>query len=92
VKRVPASVAIGDPKRRLLHPAQQGSGRDADCLRRLIDIPLCQEGGDCFLLLEELLALELQDLDAADFDLDLTGFSPGEIDGLLSRDPRTPAE
>ena len=33
---------------------------------------------------EELLALELQELNAADFDLDLTGFSPGEIDGLLA--------
>ena len=29
---------------------------------------------------EELLALELQDIQAADFDLDLTGFDPGEID------------
>ena len=33
---------------------------------------------------EELLALELQELNAADFDLDLTGFNPGEIDGLLA--------
>jgi ParB-like chromosome segregation protein Spo0J len=33
---------------------------------------------------EELLALELQELNAADFDLDLTGFDPGEIDGLLA--------
>src|SRR5690242_15421662 len=33
---------------------------------------------------EELLSLELQDLNAADFDLSLTGFNPGEIDGLLS--------
>src|SRR5215831_8348015 len=33
---------------------------------------------------EELLALELQELNAADFDLSLTGFDPGEIDGLLS--------
>src|ERR1041385_3008624 len=33
---------------------------------------------------EELLALELQDLTAADFDLSLTGFDPGEIDGLLA--------
>ena len=33
---------------------------------------------------EELLALELQELKEADFDLDLTGFSPGEIDGLLT--------
>src|SRR3974377_687470 len=32
---------------------------------------------------EELLALELQELSEADFDLDLTGFNPGEIDGLL---------
>jgi hypothetical protein len=30
----------------------------------------------------ELLALELQELSEA--DLDLTGFSPGEIDGLLA--------
>src|SRR5437016_13667903 len=29
---------------------------------------------------EELLALELQELSEADFDLTLTGFSPGEID------------
>src|SRR5690348_6851865 len=33
---------------------------------------------------EELLSLELQDLNAADFDLSLTGFDPGEIDGLLA--------
>jgi DNA modification methylase len=33
---------------------------------------------------EELLSLELQELNAADFDLDLTGFSPGEIDQLLA--------
>ena len=33
---------------------------------------------------EELLALELQELNAAEFDLDLTGFNPGEIDGLLA--------
>jgi ParB-like chromosome segregation protein Spo0J len=33
---------------------------------------------------EELLALELQELNAADFDLDLTGFNPGEIDDLLA--------
>ena len=35
---------------------------------------------------EELLALELQDLQEADFDLDLTGFDPGEIDDLLAAD------
>ena len=33
---------------------------------------------------EELLNLELQELHAADFDLSLTGFDPGEIDGLLA--------
>lgn len=33
---------------------------------------------------EELLALELQELNAADFDLDLTGFDPKEIDDLLA--------
>jgi len=33
---------------------------------------------------EELLSLELQELSAADFDLSLTGFDPGEIDGLLA--------
>jgi DNA modification methylase len=33
---------------------------------------------------EELLALELQELNEADFDLGLTGFDPGEIDGLLA--------
>src|ERR1022692_3366484 len=33
---------------------------------------------------EELLALELQELQEADFDLSLTGFDPGEIDGLLA--------
>src|SRR5262252_2623942 len=33
---------------------------------------------------EELLSLELQELSAADFDLTLTGFDPGEIDGLLA--------
>jgi hypothetical protein len=33
---------------------------------------------------EELLALELQELKESDFDLDLTGFDPGEIDNLLA--------
>jgi ParB-like chromosome segregation protein Spo0J len=33
---------------------------------------------------EELLALELQELNAADFDLELTGFDPNEIDDLLA--------
>ena len=32
---------------------------------------------------DELLALELQELNEADFDLSLTGFDPGEIDALL---------
>ena len=32
---------------------------------------------------EELLALELGDLKAFDFDLGLTGFAPGELDALL---------
>jgi DNA modification methylase len=35
---------------------------------------------------EELLALELQEIQEADFDLSLTGFDPGEIDGLLALD------
>ncbi len=33
---------------------------------------------------EDLLALELQEMNAADFDLRLTGFDSGEIDGLLA--------
>jgi len=33
---------------------------------------------------EDLLALELQELKESDFDLSLTGFDPGEIDGLLA--------
>src|SRR6202008_3299677 len=33
---------------------------------------------------EELLAIELQDLQESDFNLDLTGFDPGEIDKLLA--------
>ena len=33
---------------------------------------------------EELLALELQDIQAADFDLALTGFDPRELDDLLA--------
>jgi ParB-like chromosome segregation protein Spo0J len=33
---------------------------------------------------EELLSLELQDLNAEDFDLSLTGFNPAEIDALLA--------
>src|SRR5712675_17407 len=33
---------------------------------------------------EELLALELQEIRESDFDLSLTGFDPGEIDGLLA--------
>jgi len=35
---------------------------------------------------EELLALELQDIQEADFHLSLTGFDPGEIDDLLALD------
>jgi DNA modification methylase len=35
---------------------------------------------------EELLALELQNLQEGDYDLDFTGFDPGEIDGLLALD------
>jgi len=35
---------------------------------------------------EELLALELQEIQEADYDLSLTGFDPGEIDGLLALD------
>src|SRR5215470_7201696 len=35
---------------------------------------------------EDLLALELEDLQEADFDLSLTGFDTGEIDGLLAID------
>jgi len=33
---------------------------------------------------EELLALELQEIQESDLDLSLTGFDPGEIDGLLA--------
>jgi DNA modification methylase len=33
---------------------------------------------------EELLALEVQELEAADFDLSLTGFDPHELDRLLA--------
>jgi ParB-like chromosome segregation protein Spo0J len=33
---------------------------------------------------EDLLSQELQELKAADFDLSLTGFNTGEIDGLLA--------
>src|SRR3982074_2310634 len=33
---------------------------------------------------EELLAIELPELNAADFDLDLPGFNPKEIDDLLA--------
>src|ERR1051326_5179555 len=35
---------------------------------------------------EELLALELQELKESDFDLDLTGFDPGEIDAFLAHE------
>jgi DNA modification methylase len=33
---------------------------------------------------EDALALELQEIQESDFDLSLTGFDPGEIDGLLA--------
>ncbi|HTC37251.1 MAG TPA: hypothetical protein VK724_27990 [Bryobacteraceae bacterium] len=33
-----------------------------------------------------MLALELQEIQASDFDLSLTGFDPGEIDKLLAID------
>src|SRR6266852_6239220 len=36
---------------------------------------------------EELVALELEELKALDFDLRFTGFDPVQIDGLLFRDP-----
>jgi ParB-like nuclease domain len=36
---------------------------------------------------EELLGLELQDIQGMDFDLSLTGFDVGEIDGLLATPP-----
>src|SRR4030088_2539679 len=35
---------------------------------------------------DEALALELQEIQEADFDLSLTGFDPGEIDKLLALD------
>src|SRR5438874_9390942 len=35
---------------------------------------------------DEALALELQEIQEADFDLSLTGFDPGEIDALLAID------
>jgi DNA modification methylase len=35
---------------------------------------------------EQLLALELQEIQETDFDLNLTGFDPGEIDRLLALD------
>ena len=35
---------------------------------------------------EDLLRLELEELDAADFDLDLTGFDDAELDRLLASD------
>ena len=41
---------------------------------------------------DELLTLELQDIQEADFDLDLTGFDPGEIDTLLSLDENEAAD
>ena len=43
---------------------------------------------------EELLALELQDIQHLDFDLDLTGFDPRELDGVsrwLGSDVRNPS-
>src|SRR5258708_2779116 len=40
---------------------------------------------------EELLALELQEIQEADFDLTLTGFNPGEIDKLLLLDDEAQA-
>jgi hypothetical protein len=36
----------------------------------------------------ELVAQEIADLKSLDFDLDLTGFNPGEIDDFLFRDPQ----
>jgi hypothetical protein len=36
--------------------------------------------------MRNLLALELQEIQASDFDLSLTGFDPGEIDKLLAID------
>ena len=40
----------------------------------------------------ELVAQEMFDLKSLDFDLDLTGFDPGEIDDFLFRDPQDPPE
>lgn len=41
---------------------------------------------------EEMLALEFQDLKGVDFDLSLTGFGPGDIDGLLAELDGAPQE
>jgi DNA modification methylase len=41
---------------------------------------------------EELLCLELQELQEADFDLDLTGFDPKELDDLLGFRDETEAD
>jgi ParB-like chromosome segregation protein Spo0J len=40
----------------------------------------------------ELLALELQEIQESDFDLSLTGFTPGEIDKLLLLDDNEKAD
>ena len=42
------------------------------------------KGSSALLVEVHGLSLELQELSAADFDLSLTGFEPGEIDGLLA--------
>ena len=39
-----------------------------------------------------LVAQEIAELKSLDFNLDLTGFDPGEIDDLLFRDPQDPPE
>jgi hypothetical protein len=41
---------------------------------------------------DELLALELQDIQEMDFNLSLTGFDPGEIDGLFAADDEERAD
>ena len=92
-----SSGEVVDGHLRLKSARKLGSwpGGDTTC----IPVLLCDEWSDeqvrAFRLLvnrsatwaefdEELLALELQELNAADFDLELTGFDPKEIDDLLA--------
>ena len=77
--RVPVSESEAALVERLAVLCDEWSEAQVKAFRLLVNRSATWAGFD-----EELLALELQELSSFDYDLDLTGFDPGEIDGLLA--------